>query len=107
MKRKGRLYYVGLNLVVPGLGQLAKGSYLSGLLFMVSSLLSAAWAIWLVVQPLYRNIRIMLEGAEEQIAPPDIRKFLFWILILILIWCASMLEILLNVPKPKDDEPAK
>lgn len=48
---KTKFYYAGLNLIVPGLGQLAVKRYVRGAIFAMLTIAAIIWCAWEVVMP--------------------------------------------------------
>ncbi|MEM4247886.1 MAG: hypothetical protein QXH80_01345 [Candidatus Nanoarchaeia archaeon] len=102
--RKGKFFYITLNLIAPGIGQFAVKSYFRGAIMLLGALFFTFYSCALIVMPLYHNIKIMLAGGQGKFAYLDIKRFAISISALLLIWLWSLLDILFRKNFPTSIE---
>jgi hypothetical protein len=54
--RKDRAFFIGMNFIAPGVGQIAAGCYFRGALLLLGSLAMVVWAVWEIIRPVYRAL---------------------------------------------------
>jgi len=98
---KSRWFYVGMNLIAPGLAQCSLGFWVNGLIQLFASLALCAWTIWAALYPLVMNIRYLLSGGTKG-ALAEVNAGYFTSIaiplgLLTLLWVWSIVEIILKI----------
>ncbi len=96
MAEKKKKFYLGLNLIAPGIGQFALGSYIRGGIMFIIAILSTSYAFWLIVNPMYTNVRNMLDGGNKEIVNINLRIFFSSLLVLGLVWIWSFIDVFIR-----------
>lgn len=103
---KNKIYYLGLNLIAPGVGQFALKYYLKGVLMCILAIFSLIFSTFVIIQPLYENIKNLISGNDlKELVNINIPLLLFSFLILALIWIWSFADIIFfcAVPEKKKE----
>jgi hypothetical protein len=99
MNYKNKMFYLGLNLLAPGIGQIALRWYFRGILEL---LIAIAAIVWMVAE-IFVPILNFMTGDNMTGAFPNInlQKILFALGIIVLVWLWSLVEIILFYTPPK------
>ncbi|QSH40440.1 hypothetical protein P0136_13255 [Lentisphaerota bacterium ZTH] len=97
LMKKSRSFYLGINLMAPGLGQLMLKWYLRGLIELLGAVGCLAWAVWAVVKPFIDFYSS--NPAQADIPQVNLSSVIGAVMLFILIWLWSFLEIILFFPK--------
>lgn len=102
MNYKSKMFYLGLNLLAPGIGQIALRWYFRGILEL---LIAIAAIVWMVAE-IFVPILNFMTGDNMTGALPNInfQQILFALGIIVLVWLWSMVEIILFYTPPKPDK---
>jgi len=102
---KKKIYYLGLNLIVPGLGQVALGYYLKGIIMFIATIASFIYFCWLIIHP-YLEILKKLSNDEsvEFIRMFNVRLMILSFLALALIWLWSFIDIIYSCTVPEKEK---
>lgn len=103
---KKNISYLGLSFIAPGLGQFALRRWVRGAVMLLGSLATFAWAMWLVVHPMFVNISNLLAGSEKELAGMNITVILILAATMILLWVWSMVDIVV-CKAPDSTEPVE
>jgi len=87
------IFYFVINLILPGLSQLALGFYLRGLFQLLGTLFCLVMAMAKLLVPLIEDIRMMLASDNSVMEMPDLKSIIIYSSVFILIWCWSLMEI--------------
>ena len=89
------------GLVCPGIGQLLQKRWISGSLFLGSSLAIFVYACWITFAPIIHNFRQLADGSSQLRDIPLVRVFLC-LLVLILIYLVNLWDIWNSHKRIKD-----
>lgn len=94
-KTFGKIKYLAMNLLAPGIGQLALHWWLRGTLQLVSSVICFVLAAWCIVGPLLSNVSRIMKDNDAKLENPDLVTFFYYFLALVAIWIWSFLDIII------------
>jgi|GEM_PF-2837058 len=92
-KLHSALFYFVLNLIIPGLGQLALGFYIRGCVLLAGSLICCTLSTDKLLTPIMDNLQMALDGGGGTLETPDLHVVLLYGTGFILFWCWSLFEI--------------
>ena len=99
---KNRFYYIGLNLFVPGLGQLSAKRYVRGTVQVLASVVAVLWLAAEVMLPFWKFYTgDMLESKLPEI---KIISLLMPILLFIVIFLWSIIDLMFGLKKTNCEE---
>ncbi len=96
---KKRSFYIGLNLIAPGIGQCAMGWWIRGLMELLAALACFFGCLWELILPIALSVRNLLEG-DGEILKPDLLRIGLYIGTMALVWLWSFIEICLFAKDP-------
>ena len=88
------------NLVFPGVGLIAAGRKVSGIIQALLAIGCFFMALAAVVMPMLHNIATMLNDKQEKLTNPDFTAFCYWAVAVVVIWIWSTIEIFIFYRKP-------
>ncbi|MCP3967297.1 MAG: hypothetical protein GY750_08840 [Lentisphaerae bacterium] len=95
--KKNRTFYLGVNLIAPGLGQVMLKWYVRGVLELLAAIGCLVWAVAAVIYPIITFYTG--DPMTSQLPQINISQVIGAVLLFILIWLWSFLEIILFFPK--------
>ncbi len=94
-KTSGKIKYLAMNLLAPGIAQFALHWWLRGLLQLGGAVVCFILAAWCVIGPLVHNISRMLNDDSAKIENVNFVGFFYYAVALIVIWIWSILDIII------------
>lgn len=101
MAMPGKIKYLGLNFIAPGVGQLALKWWIRGLIQLGGALATVIWCAWIMIDNFIHCFHAAMAGRE--ICPFttfDYATFGLAILLLVVIWLWSLVDIMLFYRQP-------
>jgi hypothetical protein len=97
---RSRLFYIGLNLIAPGIGQLALRWYVRGAIELLLSFITIIWSFMELFMPI---INILSGNDNDGQITINFSALFLSIFILIIVWLWSIIEIILFYKKKNID----
>lgn len=94
---RGKLYYLGMSFVAPGVAHFALGRWLRGLIFFFLSLIAFFWGVWEILRPLIVTVANFLNGPGQDARFEEIGYMYFIrisiaLLALVIVWGWSIYD---------------
>lgn len=102
MKYRSRMFYLGLNLLAPGIGQIALKWYFRGILELLIFIVAIAWGFMELLLPIIN----FMASENSANAPLHINypPLVIALVAGLLVWLWSLVEIVLFYMPPKPDQ---
>lgn len=96
------------NLIAPGFGQFRARRWLTGTSYLVLELAALAWATGEVIIPIWLNVQQMLADApaNDPLRTIALTRLALAVVLSLVIWAGSFLELLIFPPRRKPPPPA-
>lgn len=99
---KSRMFYIGLNLIAPGMGQLALRWYFRGIVELILASIAVVWSFFVLFMPLFK----FLSDTSNQNIHLNYPALFLSVFLLLGVWAWSIVEVILFYPGgDKGDEP--
>ena len=95
-------FLVGLNLIAPGVGQLVAGMWFRGALELLAAIACLLWALLELITPIVISVRGLLSDSGDEVMMPNLWRVGASLLLLILLYAWSIVELSLLYKEPAD-----
>ncbi len=87
---KNKFYYVGLNLIAPGLGQLSAKRYIRGAVLAILAIGSILWFAWEVIMPFIKFYNG--DPLESELPEMNFINLLYPVLLFLIVLAWSIID---------------